>query len=120
MYKIAVSILEQGEGLSAPMDERFGRAARFLLVDRDGGDDPKVIVNSNAGAAHGAGTGSAAVMQDHGVEAVISGRFGPKAFDTLQAMKIQCWTAPPGLTAREALDRFRDGKLERMELKTFR
>ncbi len=53
-------------------------------------------------------------MRSEGVEAVISGRFGPKAFDALRALEIETWVAPPGITAGEALRLFDDGDLERM------
>jgi predicted Fe-Mo cluster-binding NifX family protein len=59
-------------------------------------------------------------MRQHGVTAVISGRYGPKAFQALQALNIAPWMAPYGLTARRALELFGEGKLQLMVMKVFR
>jgi predicted Fe-Mo cluster-binding NifX family protein len=120
MNKIVITIQGLGEGLSAPMDQRFGRAERFLVVDADCAGVLQTVVNPSIDAAHGAGTGAAALMREIGAAAVISGRFGPKAFDALDALGLQVWIAPPGLTALQALEQYRSGTLERMELKVYR
>ena len=120
MSKIAITILQEGEGLQAPLDGRFGRAFAFLIVDSDSGEVVKTIENTGAQAAHGAGTGAASLVKSAGVDAVISGRFGPKAFEALQALQIETWIAPAGINAGEALKRFREGKLEKMQMQVFR
>lgn len=73
--KVAISI-EAGSDLRAPVCPSFGRAPRFLVHDTRTGD-MTVVENTAASGAHGAGTEAAALMAQHGVEAVISGRFGP-------------------------------------------
>lgn len=120
MRSVAISVADGGEGLSAPMDERFGRAPRFVVVDADSGEVQQTAPNPSVEAAHGAGTGAAALMRELGVAAVISGRFGPKAHEALAALGIETWMAPPGLTAEQALRRFREGGLERMQMRVFR
>ena len=120
MNKMIITISRLGDGLAAQMDQRFGRAERFLVVDADTGEVLDDLSNQTASAAHGAGTGSASLMKEQAVSGVISGRYGPKAFETLQALGIDAWIAPPGLTAGGALDAFRAGTLELMELKIFR
>ncbi len=116
--KIAITVQRAGT-LDELMDSRFGRAPAFLLVE---GDGPQVtqLDNPATTAAHGAGTASAAAMADHGVHAVISGRFGPKAFEALKTLGVEMWTAPSGLTAAEALAKFREGTLTRMAVEEFR
>jgi predicted Fe-Mo cluster-binding NifX family protein len=114
MSRIAISVTHEGEGMNALMDGRFGRAEAFLVVDRGSGEVVETIDNASAGASHGAGTAAANAMKSGGVEAVISGRFGPKAFDALQALGIETWVAPPGITAGEALRMLDDGALEQM------
>ena len=120
MAELAITIGEQGEGLAAAMDMRFGRAARFLMVDPGADQAEAVVTNPAVMAAHGAGTGAAAMMREQGVKAVVSGRFGPKAADALRAMAIEMYIAPPGLTAGEAARRYAAGELERQELQVFR
>jgi predicted Fe-Mo cluster-binding NifX family protein len=114
MGRIAISVTREGEGMQALMDGRFGRAEAFLVVDRETGEVVETVKNASVGASHGAGTAAANTMRSEGVDAVISGRFGPKAFDALQALGIETWVAPPGLTAGEALRMLDKGDLERM------
>jgi predicted Fe-Mo cluster-binding NifX family protein len=116
--RIAITVQRAG-ALDAPMDSRFGRTPAFLLVE-ESSDEVSALDNPAAGAAHGAGTAAAAAMAKHGVRAVISGRFGPKAYESLAALGVEMWTAPAGLTAGEALARFRAGELQRTVVETFR
>ena len=114
MDRVAISIVPQKKGLSDPMDDRFGRAEAFLVVDNATGEAIETIDNVLVGAPHGAGTGAANMLKAAGVGTVISGRFGPKASDALRAHGIQAWMAPPGITAGEALRRLEGGKLTRL------
>ena len=99
MGKVAISVVRNGQDLNAVMDDRFGRADAFLVVDGETDEVVGTILNASVKAAHGAGTVASNMMKYAGVEAVISGRFGPKAFDALQALGIKTWIAPPGITA---------------------
>jgi predicted Fe-Mo cluster-binding NifX family protein len=116
--KIAITVQRAG-ALDEPMDSRFGRTPAFLLVEEDS-EEVTGVNNPAATAAHGAGTAAAAVMAKQGVHAVISGRFGPKAYEALNALGVEMWMAPGGLTAREALEKYRAGGLQRMAVETFR
>ncbi len=114
MSRIAISIVRNDKGLSDSMDDRFGRAEAFLVVDAVTGEVVETIDNASVDASHGAGTGAANTLKSAGVGAVISGRFGPKASDALQALGIEAWLAPPGIIAGEALRLLQDGALEQM------
>jgi predicted Fe-Mo cluster-binding NifX family protein len=114
MNRIAISIVPNHKDLNDLMDNRFGRAETFLVVDGTTGEAVETIDNASAGAAHGAGIGAANLLKSAGVGAVVSGRFGPKALDALRALGIEAWTAPPTITAQEALRLFKDGDLEQM------
>ena len=114
MDRIAISIVRNDKGLSDLMDDRFGRAEAFLVVDGITGEAIETIDNASVNASHGAGTGAANMLKSAGVGVVVSGRFGPKAFDALQALGIQAWVAPPGITAGEAVRLLQDGALEQM------
>jgi predicted Fe-Mo cluster-binding NifX family protein len=116
--RVAVTVKDTG-GTGAEVDPRFGRAHAFLIVERDSGAVVKEIVNDAANAAHGAGTGAAAIMSENGVDAVISGRFGPKACQALGALHVEMWMAPEGVSASRALALLADGELEKMEIKRY-
>jgi predicted Fe-Mo cluster-binding NifX family protein len=113
MERIAISILRNEKGLDDQLDERFGRAEAFLVVDADTGEAVETIDNALVGAPHGAGTGAASMLKSAGVGTVISGRFGPKASDALRAHGIEAWIAPPRITAGEALRLLEHGDLLR-------
>jgi predicted Fe-Mo cluster-binding NifX family protein len=106
---------QDNSGLSAVMDPRFGRAPWFIVVDVESGQVMETLSNSNADAAHGAGTGAAALMAQSGVQAVIAGRFGTKAQQALQALGVEMWSAPEGLTVGQIVERLRAGQLSRSE-----
>lgn len=101
------------EGLESPMDPRFGRAFGFLVVSQRASEQPRFFANPEREAARGAGPAAASRVRRLGAAAVISGRFGPKAWDALERLGIDRWLAPSGLTAGEALERFRRGELAR-------
>ena len=113
MDRIAISIVRNEKGLDDLMDERFGRAAAFLVVDAATGEAVETIDNALVGVPHGAGTGTANMLKSAGVGTVISGRFGPKASDALHAHGIEAWIAPPRITAGEALHLLESGVLFR-------
>jgi len=116
---IAITMTSAG-GLDQPMDPRFGRAPVFLFVSGEGEEAQRTLTNEAVAAAHGAGTSAAALVAEQGAGVVISGRFGPKAAEALQALGVEMWLAPNGLTGREALQRYREGELERWQMKEYR
>ncbi len=111
--RVAITV-QSKNGLKSLMDPRFGRAKVFLIVDAVSGDVITELDNANVAAAHGAGTGAAAVMNGNQVDVVISGRFGPKAFQSLETLQIEMWSAPDGISAEEALLQYRAGTLQRI------
>jgi predicted Fe-Mo cluster-binding NifX family protein len=106
--KIAIST--SGNDLNAPLDPRFGRAARFLVYDTETGSFELAGNEQNLNAAQGAGIQSAQNAASTGAKAVISGHFGPKAFRVLNASKISMHPSTAA-TVQEALDQYLQGKL---------
>lgn len=85
-----IAITATGNTLNSMVDPRFGRAAWFLIVDTTTMQLIEAVDNS-AGkeAAHGAGISAAAQVADKGVEAVLTGRVGPKALPVLEKAGVQ-------------------------------
>lgn len=106
--KIAIST--SGSDLNAPLDPRFGRAARFLVYDTETKTFELTGNEQNLNAAQGAGIQSAQNAASSGAKAVISGHFGPKAFRVLSASNIAMYTSN-ATTVQEALDLYTNGKL---------
>jgi len=106
--KIAFST--SGTDLNAPLDTRFGRAARFLVYDTETSAFTLTDNKQNLNAAQGAGIQSAQNVASTGAQALVSGHCGPKAFRVLTAADIRVYVSDAP-TVAEALARFNAGKL---------
>lgn len=107
--KVAVSALSPE--LDARVDERFGRAACLLVIETETLDFENVDNTANQRALQGAGIGAAESVAGAGVEAVITGHLGPKAFRALELAGIKGY-AGAGMSVREAVAAFAAGDLE--------
>ena len=103
--------------LDAEIDPRFGRGAYFIVVDIDT-LDWQAQPNPGIGASGGAGTLAAQFVANQNAEAVISGDFGPNAYEALQAAGVAMYLFGTSRTASEAVNRFKAGKLERVSAPT--
>jgi len=108
--KVAISIT--GSQLDSLFDARFGRAGTFCLVDSESGEW-STHNNAAISAAGGAGVLAAQFIAGLGAQAVISGAYGPNAFDTLSPAGVKMFLGPTeeALTARQVLGLFNQGKL---------
>jgi predicted Fe-Mo cluster-binding NifX family protein len=99
--------------LDSDIDPRFGRGAYLLVVDIE---SLKWEAHPNPGvnASGGAGIRAAQFVTDQKAEAVLSGDFGPHAFAALQAASVSMYVYGDCRTAREAVERFKAGNLERV------
>jgi len=107
--KIAVTA-SGNNGLDANVDVRFGRAPYFAIVDTDT-MDVNTIDNQGSGASHGAGVRAAQIISDQGVDGVISGNFGPKAFSGLQAANVKLYSFKSG-TVEDAINALKNDDIE--------
>jgi len=106
-----VAITSQGPDMNSAVDPRFGRAKCFIVVDTDTGDFAVHDNSQNLNAVQGAGIQTGRNVIDLGVEAVITGNVGPKAFAALQAGGVKVYTGAAGLVA-DAIEKFKAGELE--------
>jgi len=104
-----IAVTSTGKTLDSQVDQRFGRAAYFVVVNTETMEF-SVIENENVAAAGGAGISSAKTVIDAGAEAVLTGNCGPNAERTLSAAGIKLYTGATG-TVAEAVELFKDGKL---------
>ncbi len=110
--KIAITV--QGSSLDDPLDPRFGRARRFLVVDTVSGATTIRDNTVNLNATQGAGIQTAQNVADAGATAVITGHVGPKAFKVLQAAGIAIYLAETS-SARAALEQYQHGALRQQQ-----
>ena len=106
-----IAVTAQGENLTAQVDPRFGRAQHFVVVDTETAEMSAVDNQQNLNAAQGAGIQAGRNVVELGVQAVITGHVGPKAFATLAAGGIEIYTGASG-TVADAIEQFKAGKLE--------
>ena len=106
-----VVVTAQGKELSSEVDQRFGRAKYFIVADTDSGEFTAHDNSQNLNAAQGAGIQAGQRVVELGVEAVITGNVGPKAYATLQAGNVKIYTGAGG-TVAEAIKAFKTDKLQ--------
>ena len=85
-----IAITATGNTLDSMVDPRFGRAAWFLIIETETQELLEAVDNT-AGkeAAHGAGISAAAQVANLGVEALLTGRVGPKALPVLEKAGVR-------------------------------
>lgn len=95
---------------------RFGRCDSFIFVDTKT-KNWEAKSNPAAAARGGAGAQVVQFLSDNGIEATISGRYGPTAFSALNTAGIQAFVADSG-TPRELLEKFLANELEQVNAAT--
>lgn len=109
------AVTARGNTIDSPMDDRFGRAEGFIVVDTDTGDNSYLENTQALDAPQGAGIQAAKTIIDSGAGVLISGHVGPKAFATLSAAGIEIYQAPAGNTVAGVIDSYRSGALNRLD-----
>lgn len=106
-----IAFTTSGNDINAPLDSRFGRAPKLLVYDLNSSTFEIVDNEQNLNASQGAGIQAAETVARLGVKALVTGHCGPNAFRVLLAAGIMIYTTDLP-TVAEALQQFRDGKLE--------
>ncbi len=106
-----IAVTAKDGSLDGEVDERFGRAKCFLVIDTEDDSVQAVDNQTNMAAPQGAGIQSAQKVCELGVQAILTGHCGPKAFSTLQAGGIAIYTGASGKVS-EVLEAFKAGKME--------
>jgi len=107
---VKIAVTAKGEGLSAEVDERFGRAACFVLYDTETKMVRTIDNGQSVNAAQGAGIQAAETIARQGAECLITGHCGPKAFRTLSSAGIRVYNGAAG-TVAQAIAALEQGSL---------
>jgi predicted Fe-Mo cluster-binding NifX family protein len=99
--------------IDSEIDPRFGRGAYLIVVDPDT-LEWQAHPNPGVGAAGGAGTLAAQFVANQKADAIISGDFGPNAYNALQSAGIDMYLFGSSSTVKESIDQFKAGHLERV------
>jgi len=106
-----IIITSTGDSLDSELDQRFGRAERFILYDTDE-DSFSVIDNKqNIESPSGAGIQAAQNIINSGAEAVITPNCGPNAFRVLSTAGVKVFSCKSG-EIKDIIDDYKNGKLK--------
>jgi predicted Fe-Mo cluster-binding NifX family protein len=109
-----LAVTAQGDRLDSALDPRFGRTKCFIVIDTETGAYSAIDNSVNLNAAQGAGIQAGKRVVGLGVDGLLTGHVGPKAFSTLQAGRVKVYTGAAG-TVAEAIEQFKAGKLTALE-----
>ena len=108
--KIAISAT--GNMMESQMDQRFGRAASFIIVETET-MAYEALDNGAAADSGGAGISAAQLVADKDALAVITGNVGPNAMNVLKAANIQIYKGSAA-SVKENVELFKKGALEKI------
>jgi predicted Fe-Mo cluster-binding NifX family protein len=114
--KIAISTTAAGE--AATLEMRFGRCPYFAVYDSET-KEFEWFENEGIKATSGAGTGAAQALINRNIDIVISGQFGPKAVQVLEAGKIKMLLAPADMPLDEVISKWQAGALKEYAIQRF-
>jgi len=109
-----IAVTSTGNQSDASMDGRFGRTRWFMVTDMETGAWEAHANEQNMNAAQGAGIQAAQLLVNLGVDAVIKGHVGPKAFRTMKAAGVKIYLCEAA-TVENALRLFRENRLPRAD-----
>jgi predicted DNA-binding protein (UPF0251 family)/predicted Fe-Mo cluster-binding NifX family protein len=110
---MTIAITSADGTLDGKVDERFGRARKIILYDMETKEHSVVDNGMNLNAAQGAGIQAAQNVVRSGAKAIISGHFGPKAFQVIQMAGLEVYSATD-MTVMEAIKGLEEGKLTKL------
>ncbi len=107
---IAVALNENNS--SALVDEHFGRCAWYCIYNSENSKF-EYIENANRSAEEGAGSKSAEMLSQKGIQIAIAGRFGVKVVEFFRKNNIQMIIPETQKNLEEILEMFNNYKLKK-------
>lgn len=105
----SIAVSSEGPALSDSVDPRFGRAGGFVVVDAETLETTYLDNGASQVLAQGAGIQAAETLAKAGVQVLLTGHVGPKAWAALEAAGLEVVQGVENLTVGEALARYRAG-----------
>ena len=106
-----VAVTSHGPDMTSEVDLRFGRAKFFVVIDTDTGEFTAHDNTQNLNAVQGAGIQAARNVEGLGVDGLITGNIGPKAFVTLREVDVKTYVGASG-SVGDAVKQLESGQLE--------
>ncbi|UOD34834.1 NifB/NifX family molybdenum-iron cluster-binding protein [Deferribacteraceae bacterium V6Fe1] len=108
--KILVTAMDKNE--NGFMDARFGRALYWYIFETDKKESYFIDNSLSENFEHGAGMQAAANAIDEGVDVIITGSVGPKAFDIIKRKGVKVYRGNPEKSVMENLRDYQNNLLE--------
>jgi len=107
-----VLITATNGNLDSPVDMRFARAPFIIITDTENIENAEIIQNPFINQPSGAGITAAQFAVERGVQAVISGAFGPNSSMILSSAGIQMITENSGISVKNAIEKLAKGEYQ--------
>ncbi len=108
-----VAITSTGDSLDSKVDVRFGRAKGFIIYDLDSNNYTYIENAQGLSLMKGAGIQTAQNVVSHGVQAIITGHIGPKAYQVLGAAGVDVFLVSEDSTVKQAIEDFKNNRLQK-------
>lgn len=98
--------IESDSGLDSKIDNRFGRAAYFLIYDEEKDEVVSVEKNPFLNQPHGVGIQVGNLVIQQKCQVVVGPKYGPKVEEVLKAANVNCITIENS-TVKEVLEKLK-------------
>jgi len=111
-----LALTATGEGLESDLSPVFGRCPYFVVVELADGDvtSTQTVQNQAINQGGGAGISAAQTIGNQGVDAIITGNVGPRAFGVLNQLGIAVYAGRQS-SLSENIEAFEQDKLDKIE-----
>ncbi len=103
--------------LNSPVDMRFARAPFLIILDSEDTDNAEIVQNPFVNTPSGAGISAARLVIEKGVQAVISGTFGPNSSMILNSSGIKMFVETTGISVKDAVEKIERGDYSNQTVK---
>lgn len=105
-------ITSTGTDIHSTVDDRFGRAHFFLMVDTDT-MKYEAVYNSARNEGQEAGVRAVKILSDNGAGALLTGVVGPNAFTALKEAGIKVFEGASEFdSVKAAVEKFKEGRYQ--------
>ncbi|WP_434297128.1 NifB/NifX family molybdenum-iron cluster-binding protein [Clostridium sporogenes] len=110
--KIAIS--STGKTMENLLDMRFGRCEYFQIHDTES-KEVKILENEGRNASGGAGIVASNQLVDEKVDVIITGNFGPNAFEIIEKAGVKAYKCE-SISITSVIEKYNKGELEQISM----
>lgn len=107
-----IGICSKENDLKSLVDDRFGRAEKFIVYDTETSDF-FAVENTAKTEASGAGGSAVKILSKNNVEVILAPEIGPKAMDAINGFEMDAYNFGDSKTVEEAIEKYKNGNLKK-------